>query len=239
MYDTPKYHEYVYWPLLTPPLGLVVGGNDTENPNMLTTGPRPPGTDQLECIDSSSHLHAIDDLGRTLFSWRLKLLWLRNEIGDEDDHRVIIFDDQRTDRSYPPNMNYDLSGHGLVYKVVDGERIWKDYGLVMSDKAGFVWDQWNKADHRNINVCQKLAVNTYVEDDGYSLYFEFTNALTGDPVNIYWQCINLPEKLEIVVSYIYLYEERWLNVLRDPMHRDIIPGAESVAKSWDNIDSPY
>jgi len=239
IYDELETYQYLYWSLITPPPGLITGGADTSDPNMLTTGPRPPGTKQLDVINSNSNITVRDELGQIIHTWPLKLLWIKNEVGDEEDHRVIVFSDQRQNKLFPPYMQHDLSGHGLVYKYVNGMRTWIDYGPVMTNKAGFVWDQWDKKDHRNINVCQKLAVNTYVDDDGYSLYFEFTNALTGDPVNIYWQCINIPEKLEIVVSYIYLYEERWLNVLRDPMHRDIIPGSASVSTSWDNVPSGY
>ena len=109
---------------------------------------------------------------------------------------------------------------------------WVDYGPVMTNKSGFVWDQWQNVDHRNINVCQKLAIDTYVENDGKDLYFEFSNALTGDPVNIWWQVINRPEKIEIVVTYMYLHENRWLRVLDDPEHSGVIGTVASLEDSW-------
>jgi len=240
--DDPLRYEYVYWPQNTPPLGLHTAGIDTDDPNMTTEGIREDGIEPFEIRESSSTLIVNDEDGETFYNYPLKLLWLHNEVGDDEDHRIIIFDDQRSDRSYPPDMDYDLSGHGLVYTpIMDStsqvviDHKWVDYGPVMTNQSGFVWDQWNKRDHRNINICQRVAINTYVENEGRDLYFEFTNALTGDPVNIWWQVINQPEKMEIVVAYMYLHENRWLRIPTDPAHRDLIPGARSVSDSWDGI----
>jgi len=117
-------------------------------------------------------------------------------IGDENDHRIIIFHDNRENKLIPEGISGDMSHHGLVY---DGTT-WYDYGIVMGDDAGFVPEDWD-----NLKVIQSLTVKSYVQDN--KMYFDFTDSKTGNKVNIWNQILNKPEIIEVLCIFGYMVKE--------------------------------
>lgn len=115
------------------------------------------------------------------------------DIGDHQDHRIIVFNDTRNDKNQPPEISGDMSRHGLIY---DGDR-WYDYGIIMGTHAGFVPDQWE-----GIDTLSSFNINTHVENEN-TIVFTFTHPRTGEDVNMWKQILNSPERFEIVCIYNY------------------------------------
>ena len=114
-------------------------------------------------------------------------------VGDENDHRIIVFHDTRENKLLPSGISGDMSRHALVY---DGSN-WHDYGIIMGDDAGFVPEDWDSS----IQVVQSVNVKTNVSDN--KIHFNFTDPKTGVPVNIWRQILNKPEMININCMFGY------------------------------------
>jgi hypothetical protein len=115
------------------------------------------------------------------------------DIGDNQDHRIVVFNDTRNDKNQPPEISGDMSRHGLIY---DGDR-WYDYGIVIGTHAGFVPDQWE-----GITTLSSFNINTHIENEN-TIVFTFTHPRTGEAVNMWKQILNSPERFEVVCVYNY------------------------------------
>jgi hypothetical protein len=126
------------------------------------------------------------------------------KIGDDGDHRIIVFNDTRVNPNDPayPNIVGDMSRHGLIY---DGQT-WHDYGVIIGYDSGFVPDEWKQPGHENIDVNPRFNVDVNLEGTN-KIHFDFTND-EGRHINMYNQILNNPEKFEIIVCYMYTQNDK-------------------------------
>lgn len=129
-------------------------------------------------------------------------------VGDDSDHRILVYLDTRKDKTTPEELNGDMARHGVIYDGIS----WSDYGVIIGPTSGFVEEDWqdNYLDH-TIHCMPDINVYGEVEDNAISIHF--TDGTTGSPIDV-WKLIRGQDELvEISISYGYLKYDGLLEII--------------------------